>query len=178
MVFIAIIIHLSEKYFLFCNQAWKHYVVYIISQTKCTTNIFVSQARKHSTQIVVTAIIKCLNEKYFLFRGQSWKSFIVYIISHKCTANIFVWCSGLKTFHGDYWLQQYILVVQVSHSWGKIFLGGAPTSICHFFHPFVRRSPYLRNYTSSVHNLWYTYVKWWYLQELFSFFKNFDVLGC
>ena len=79
--------------------------------------LFDSQAWKHdSTQIVVIAIIKCLSKLYFLFRGP------VYIISHKCTANIFVWQSGLKTlFHGDYWLQWYILVVQVSHTWVKIF---------------------------------------------------------
>ena len=28
-------------------------------------------------------------------------------------------------------------------------LGGAPTSICHFFSPSVRRAPYTRNRTSS-----------------------------
>ena len=48
------------------------------------------------------------------------------------------------------------------------FLGGAPTSICHFFclfvclsiHPsIVHCAAYLRNYTSSDHNFWYTYVK-------------------
>ena len=43
------------------------------------------------------------------------------------------------------------------------FLGGTPTSICHFFRPFVRlsvcRAPYLRNRTSSDDNFWYTYVK-------------------
>ena len=43
-------------------------------------------------------IIKCLSEMYFLFRGPAWKYFVVYIISPKCTANVFVWCSGLKTF--------------------------------------------------------------------------------
>ena len=66
-------------------------------------------------------IIKCLSEMYFLFHGPAWKYFVVYIISHKCTANIFVWWSGLKIFHGDYWLQQYILVVQASYTWVKIF---------------------------------------------------------
>ena len=25
---------------------------------------------------------------------------------------------------------------------------------------------------------WYTYVKWWYFQMLFSFFQHFDFLGC
>ena len=28
------------------------------------------------------------------------------------------------------------------------------------------------------HNFWYTIVKGWYLQLFFSFFKNFDFLGC
>ena len=37
------------------------------------------------------------------------------------------------------------------------FLGGAPTSICHFF-LFIRRPPYLRNRASSNHNFWYTYL--------------------
>ena len=36
------------------------------------------------------------------------------------------------------------------------FLGEAPTSICHFFHPSVCRAPYLRNHTSSDHNFWNT----------------------
>ena len=44
-----------------------------------------------------------------------------------------------------------------------LFLGGATHSICHFFHPSVRlsvrRTPYLRNLTSSAHNFWYTCVK-------------------
>ena len=62
------------------------------------------------------------------------------------------------------------------------FLGGAFTSVCHFFHPSVCPSvccaPYLRNRTSTDHNLCYAYVKWWYLQGVFSFFLNFDFLGC
>ena len=58
----------------------------------------------------------------------------------------------------------------------KIFLGGAPTSIPHFFWPFVCpsicRISYLRNRTSSNHNFWYTSVKWWYLQVFFHFSRN------
>ena len=65
-------------------------------------------------------------------------------------------------------------------------LGGAPTSICHFFCPSVClficpsvcRTPYLQNRTSSNYNLWYTCVKWWYLRAWFSFFWNFDFLDC
>ena len=42
----------------------------------------------------------------------------------------------------------------------------------------IRHAAYLRNRTSSDHNIWYTYVKWWYLHAFFSFFQNFDFLGC
>ena len=54
----------------FCNWALKHYPVYIISQTRWSTNIFVwwSGLKHDSTQIVVTAIIKCLSELYILFQ--------------------------------------------------------------------------------------------------------------
>ena len=40
-------------------------------------------------------------------------------------------------------------------------------SVCH--------AAYLRNCTSSNHNLWYTNLKW-YLQVIFSFFQNLDFL--
>ena len=58
-------------------------------------------------------------------------------------------------------------------SWINVWItvGGAPTSICNFFHPSVRRTAYLRKRRSSDHNFWYTYVKWWYLQDFFHFFK-------
>ena len=67
----------------------------------------------------------------------------------------------------------------------SFFLGGGPTSICHFFylsvHPSVRPSihcaAYLRNRTSSDHNFQYTYVKWWCLKDFFPFFQNFGFLG-
>ena len=38
---------------------------------------------------------------------------------------------------------------------------------------------YLRNHTSYDCHLWYTYVKWWYLQLFFSFFSKlwFFMLG-
>ena len=55
----------------------------------------------------------------------------------------------------------------------QAFLGGAPTSICHFFHLSICFPPYLRNCTSSNHNFWYTCVKW-YLLAFFSFF--FEIL--
>ena len=42
---------------------------------------------------------------------------------------------------------------------------------------YICHTPYLRNCTSSDHNFWYTYVKWWYLQGFFTFSK-FCFLGC
>ena len=46
--------------------------------------------------------------------------------------------------------------------------------------PSVCRAAYLMNRTSSDHNFWYTYVKWWYLQAvsfIFSKFYFFELLG-
>ena len=70
------------------------------------------------------------------------------------------------------------------------FLGGAPTSMCLFFrpsvhpsiHPSVRpsicRAPFFKNHTSSNQNVWYTFVKWWYIQDFFHFSLSFEFLGC
>ena len=44
--------------------------------------------------------------------------------------------------------------------------------------PSVCCAPYLRDQTGSYHNFWDTYVKWWYLQVLFSVLQNFDFLSC
>ena len=40
-------------------------------------------------------------------------------------------------------------------------------SLFPFVRPSVRRAPYLRNHTSCDHNVWYTCVKWWYIQTFF-----------
>ena len=56
------------------------------------------------------------------------------------------------------------------------FLGGAPTSIFHFFHLSVCLSVVhliSGTRTSSDHNFWYAYLKWWYLQAFFFFFFFF-----
>ena len=37
-------------------------------------------------------------------------------------------------------------------------------SVCH--------TPYLRNHTSCDCDFWYACVKWWYLQQIFSFLKS------
>ena len=60
-----------------------------------------------------------------------------------------------------------------------LFLGGASTSVCHFFPPSVCPSvrpsfccaPYLRNRTSSDHNFWCTYVKY-DISRCFSIFSK------
>ena len=128
-------------YFLFCDWAWKENIIQFILSVKLNAPqifLFDGQAWKHdSTQIVVTAIIKCLSKKYFLFYGPAWKCFVVYIISHKRTTNTFVWLSGLKTlFHGDYWLQQYILVAQEPHTRWKYFFLSLPgfKTFCSLFY--------------------------------------------
>ena len=67
--------------------------------------------------------------------------------------------------------------VSYIHFLSKIFLGGAPTSICHFFRPSACRASYLRNRTSPNHNFWYTCVKWWYLQAFLFIFLKFWLFG-
>ena len=98
----------------------KHYPVYIISETKCSTNIFIWWSGL-KTWFHADCLHKNyqMQQKVFLFRSMVWKCFLVYIISHKCTANIFVWCSGLKAlYHGDYWLYTttYIYLLHKQHS--------------------------------------------------------------
>ena len=69
------------------------------------------------------------------------------------------------------YVSEMMTVLQQFRKCSISFLGWAPTSICHFFCPSVCPpvccAPYLRNCTSSDHNFWYTYVKWWYLQGVF-----------
>ena len=58
-----------------------------------------------------------------------------------------------------------------------------------FFHFFKKKWPkttknsvshasYFRNHTSYDCHLWSTSVNGWYIQVFFSFFQNFDFLGC
>ena len=39
-------------------------------------------------------------------------------------------------------------------------------------------TPYLKNHGSHDCHLWYTSLKRWYLHAFFSFYQNFDFLGC
>ena len=59
--------------------------------------------------------------------------------------------------------------------WCKCVEGHPPLLMSLFPSVFlsVCRAPYLRNQTSSNHNVRYTCVKWWYLQVFFSFFFFF-----
>ena len=43
-------------------------------------------------------------------------------------------------------------------------------SLCPSVCPSVHCAAYLRNHTSSDHNFWRTYVKWWYLKAFFFIF--------
>ena len=43
---------------------------------------------------------------------------------------------------------------------------------------YILHVSYLRNSLAYGHNLWYTCVKWWYLQAFSSFSQNFNFLGC
>ena len=58
------------------------------------------------------------------------------------------------------------------------YVGHPPLYVTFSIRLSIRCTAYLRNHTSSNHNFWYTYVKWWYLQMFISFFQNFDFLGC
>ena len=59
-----------------------------------------------------------------------------------------------------------------THLYMSLFLSVNPVR------PSVCRVPCPRKDTSSDHNFGTHNVKWWYLQAVFSFFQNFDFLGC
>ena len=42
---------------------------------------------------------------------------------------------------------------------------------------YICHVPYLRNSKAYNHDFWYTCVKWWYVQALFSFFWSFFFFG-
>ena len=104
----------------------------------------------------------------------------IFVLQHltKCGRRINHW---QKVSQQCFRKLRWTLIKSCKRLWQEqclIFLGGAPTSLCHFFHLSVRRIWHLRNRTSSNHNLWYSRVKWWYLQVYFSFFWSFYFLGC
>ena len=99
---------------------------------------------------------------FCIFNQLSFTSVEYYIYCHVNIEIIQVTVSEAVIIN-CYILFNYYVVNFVS--W-YVFLGGSPTSICHFFRSSVRlfvcRAPYLRNGALSDHNFWYTYVKWWY----------------
>ena len=106
-----------------------------------------------------------------------WNRGLVLLAGKTFLPHLYIFCSFLASFSDFLLLVQdfsHICLFFIFSLWFKIlliFLGGAPTSICHFFCPTgrpsvcpsVHRAPYLRNRTLSDHNFWYAYVKWWYL---------------
>ena len=62
--------------------------------------------------------------------------------------------------------------------WGTHLYMSLFPSVCPSVCLSVCRAAYFRNRTLSDHNFWYTYVKWWCIQVFFSFFQNFDFMGC
>ena len=101
---------LKGNILLWCNQPS------LLPATNITRQIFLFDglAWNHaSAQIVSTAVTICLNDKYFLFCDRTWKH-PVYIISQtRCSTNIFVWWSGLKTwFHADCCHSNYQMLKQ------------------------------------------------------------------
>ena len=68
--------------------------------------------------------------------------------------------------------------------WGTHHYISVLPSICPTVHPskklpkiknnnYMCHGPYLRNIIAYDHDFWYTCVKWWYLQDFFSFFEIF-----
>ena len=106
IVFTAVTTGLNKRYFLFCDCAWKLYPVYIISQTKCITNIFIWQSC-----LKTWFNADCHHSNYEMLK---WNLFFVSLPSLKMFCSVYYqllvhskyfWQSGLKTFHG-HWLQQ------------------------------------------------------------------------
>ena len=89
----------------------------------------------------------------------------------------------LFMLHHNYWFIDCLIYwsQRELHSVQNIDLFRWDTHLYMPLFPFVRssvrpsvcRTPYLRNHTSSNHQFWYTCVKWWHLQEFFSFFLTF-----
>ena len=109
----------------------------------------------------VGKVMLCLH--YFQYRNSH-----TFISCFKTFAQIFI---GIISNHYRHPLQTFsdflnknkkIWVCLLNNNFLEfLLLGGAPSSICNFFHPSVCLSahlstPYLRNHTSCDHNFWYT----------------------
>ena len=112
-VFTAIIIRINESIYFVTGLERKHYLVYIISHTKCATNIFVWQSGLKTWFHVDFhhSNYQMLKRTVFFVSCPGLEMFCGVYYPSQVHSKYFVWQSGLKTlFHGDYWLQQYILV--------------------------------------------------------------------
>ena len=92
---------------------------------------------------------------YFLFKAfAKTRTFSSFLFKAFTRTRFLIAC------HGEGFIKSGILRVFSTF----IFLGGAPTSICHFFHLSISPS-------SSDHTFWHTYLKWWFFFFSLWFFK-------
>ena len=119
---------------------------------------------------------------YYLHAGFEFQKHVAIakcdLVFHYCNAKeiSFYYCCNAKLYakHKKTHVNSIYIVGIMFFRWGiHLFM-----SLFLSVHPSVRCAPYLRYCTSSDHNFWKTYVRWWYLQVFFPFFKNFDFLGC
>ena len=88
---------LKWKVFFFCDRAWKH-PVYVISQTKCITNIFNFQMLNQNVFFVSWSGLKMFCSVYYQSQVHS-KYFCMAvrlenIISWRLLVTIFTWCTS------------------------------------------------------------------------------------
>ena len=114
---------LTQNFFLFCDRVWKH-PLDIISQTSSTTNIFVwrSDLKTQFHADRRDSNYQIIKRKVFFISLNGLKMFYSVYYQTKVHSKYFCLMVRLRNlFHGDYRLQQYILVVRVSYTWVKIF---------------------------------------------------------
>ena len=108
---------------------------------------------------------------YCFWRWFLYSLVLLVEISNSCVSGelcFWKYLSPVLCCIGPYYVESCIFFKQ-------IFLGGAPTSICHFLYmsicPSVCLAPNIRNRASSNHNVWYTCIKWKYRQVFFTFLE-------
>ena len=101
------------------------------------------------------------DKKFFLSLSISQELYIIWLsfMLHMCKMII---SPGVFSFFSKFWFFRLLGSKRPKNGpkWQK-------NSVC--------CTPYLKNHTSFDYHLWYTFVKWWYLQVFFffSFFKVF-----
>ena len=103
-----------------------------------------------------------LKGKFCLLCFASQEPYIIWLpfIAHLCT----MISSHAFSIFSKFWISG-LLGEWKGKKWSKMKNNNY---ICH--------APYLR--IACDHDFWYTCVKWRYLLAFFSFFQNFDFLGC